>query len=971
MILKIFSYGSTPDKLITKHLNPIIRKLGLTAPIWLPRLDLTSVPQDSILIVFGKDGFNQLKSLIPSFIFKSISSAVGKRIELNGITIMVSHDLEILESDYEYWTEIYWIFASISRYMTTGSYEYSGGTCTLVKTFNTDIEVIKEKHNLSGKRVPVVIDIESMGTIAYNSGVRIISVAITYEDGYGSVRYFTDADMDPYLDDLRWILTSPIIYGIGGNFKFDSQWFATKFGIETKNHEFDIVLAGSVLDETRSNSLKTLAKLETDMGGYEDDFVSKYDMAHMELVPVEDVVRYCGLDTIASLKVAKAILPKLREKNKLYNLYKKIVHPSSLAYEAIERRGVVIDKQRFSQLDVEFSKRLGQINKEALSLMPRRLAFKYKDTFSLKASVVADFLFSRAGLNITPKHMTESGKKASTSKEHLEEYIAVEEARPFITLFNEFVKIQKYLGTYIHGFLEHLRPDNMFHPNYLLFKGESDDSFGGTSTGRSSCKSPAFQCQRGKTLVQCLDGRHTIRSMVEGFEKGRSYIVKAHSGQWRKVIGVYRNGIQPVFEVTTRSGLVTGCTANHPLLLDSGFTRTDRVSVGDLVFTEKDWHGTATKAQPITTEVQQTHSRRESRVGADNCPRHDSIFSDQVRLDGPGGTDRTKTSYDRPPETQEGALEARKAGYVLDLILSVLYVGDEETYDLTVEVDHSFVADGIVVHNTIPKRGDLAKKLRSAYIAPPGHQIVSLDYDQGELRVIACVADEQNMIEIYRNNGDLHKTTGMAVKRIDEAAFQALTDVERSKLRDSGKATNFGVVYDISAEGYCNFARKSYGVILDLEEGQSNIDAFFGKFTRLRPWHDRYRAHARKHGFTESPLGRRKNLPLVNSTIPYVRGRELRRAINNPIQGCLNDLMLYTMARVYQQRPDIWAFGTIHDQGLFYVREETALEDALFIKDIMENLPLEQEFGWSPQVKFTAELKMGYVLSDLKKVKQG
>lgn len=271
---------------------------------------------------------------------------------------------------------------------------------------------------------------------------------------------------------------------------------------------------------------------------------------------------------------------------------------------------------------------------------------------------------------------------------------------------------------------------------------------------------------------------------------------------------------------------------------------------------------------------------------------------------------------------------------------------------------------------TIPKRTRWTKKLRKAYIAPPGYVILQLDFNQGELRITACVADEPTMIQAYLNEMDLHSITAARINGYELEVFNELPEELRDPLRSRGKAGNFGLIYGMGENGFREYAWASYGVKLTAEEAYSSREGFFELYNRLPAWHDEYRNIAHKYAQVVSPLGRVRHLPLINSRDRDVVAQAERQAINAPVQSTLSDMMQLAMTLIDKEygHEDIHMFLMTHDSVALYVPEDDAIEWAKRCKVIMENLPL-NKFGWKPQLPFTADAEYGPNLAELKKLK--
>ena len=271
---------------------------------------------------------------------------------------------------------------------------------------------------------------------------------------------------------------------------------------------------------------------------------------------------------------------------------------------------------------------------------------------------------------------------------------------------------------------------------------------------------------------------------------------------------------------------------------------------------------------------------------------------------------------------------------------------------------------------TLPKHTKWSKRLRACYIAPKGYLILENDYSQGELKVIACLANEEAMIESYRAGLDLHVTTSarfagysyeemMAMKKADTHAFD--------EIRQLGKAGNFGLIYGMGADGFGIYAKSNYGVTLTPEQANAFRDGFFASYPALPRYHKHYKGLAKKHGYVRSPLGRRRNLPLINSGRSDVRSAAERQSINAPVQSTLSDMLLWAISESHKRG---WfetcpAIAAVHDAKYTYIPEDNA---SMYIErelEVMENLPF-HEVGWKPQLRFTADAKVGKNLAELK-----
>jgi len=406
--------------------------------------------------------------------------------------------------------ELQWDIQLACRLHETGELGPEVGTYTLVDSFAPVIEFVKSLYQQykEGIGIPISLDLETIGLDEFRQaedlededggfpGARIVSVSISYLVGKASVFVVPeDGDCGSVVrDQLEWLCSSPKVKMRGASLKFDARWLWEHWGIRILNQKVDTLLLGSLLNENRGNSLNLHAKIYTKMGGYDDEFNAKYDKARMDLVPVKDLVQYAGGDTDACYRVASVMRKELVKDTRLAFFYTQLLQPASDVFTKMEHRGVVIDPQRYDELEKEVGEELKILSASIFGMMPAKIRMKYADDLKLSRPVILkEYLFGPMGMKLQPMMETEKKKEPSTSMEHMDLLASIytdnEELQEFITRMREYNSASKTQSTYIKGFKKHIRSDGRFHPTYYL--GQS--GFGGTVTGRTSAKDPAYQ----------------------------------------------------------------------------------------------------------------------------------------------------------------------------------------------------------------------------------------------------------------------------------------------------------------------------------------------------------------------------------------------------------------------------------------------------------------------------------------------
>jgi len=242
----------------------------------------------------------------------------------------------------------------------------------------------------------------------------------------------------------------------------------------------------------------------------------------------------------------------------------------------------------------------------------------------------------------------------------------------------------------------------------------------------------------------------------------------------------------------------------------------------------------------------------------------------------------------------------------------------------------------------IPIRTERGRLIRKAFIArDENYTLVSADYSQIELRIIAALSGEENMIKAFQNKEDIHRSTAAKVFHVP---LEEVTKEQRS----NAKTVNFGIIYGVSAFGLSNQTS------LSRKESAELIDAYYATYPKLKSYMSNQVDFARKHGYVQTISGRRRYLKDINSANAVVRGAAERNAVNAPIQGSAADIIKIAMINIHKKlTSENWKSKMllqVHDELVFDVHNSELEKIQPMIKHEMENafkmdVPLDVEIG--------------------------
>lgn len=244
----------------------------------------------------------------------------------------------------------------------------------------------------------------------------------------------------------------------------------------------------------------------------------------------------------------------------------------------------------------------------------------------------------------------------------------------------------------------------------------------------------------------------------------------------------------------------------------------------------------------------------------------------------------------------------------------------------------------------------------------------SADFSQAEMRIAAHLSGDKTLIAIFNDNSrDVHTHTAM---KITGLPLEKIT----SELRKRAKAVNFGFLYRMFQKKFRDYAREKFDVKLTMSEATEYRRSYFDEYDGLEPWHNKQIRECQMNGQVRYLDGRLRRLPDIWSEDEASRSEAERQAINSPVQGFVSDMALWSMAigeyGGWGFEPivddDFQWMGQMHDEVIFKVRKRARNRKCRQLKNLMENLPFDQAFGFTLKVPIVAEVKLGQYWGETK-----
>lgn len=259
----------------------------------------------------------------------------------------------------------------------------------------------------------------------------------------------------------------------------------------------------------------------------------------------------------------------------------------------------------------------------------------------------------------------------------------------------------------------------------------------------------------------------------------------------------------------------------------------------------------------------------------------------------------------------------------------------------------------------IPIRTELGREVRKGFIAEKGYTLLAADYSQIELRIVASISKDPNMMHVFETGGDIHRTTAA---RINDVPLDKVT----KQMRSAAKEINFGVIYGMGP------GAMSQRTGLTRAQAKEFIDKYFKVYSNVALYMEGAKQFARDKGYVKTEFGRKRFLPDIKSGVPMVRAAAERMAINMPVQGLQADIVKLAMLEVYRyetgekkkrgvEQGDFRMLLQVHDELVFEVKEDKVDVVAKLVKDTMEMV-------YKLNVPVVADVKVGKNWGEMKEL---
>ena len=752
---------------------------------------------------------------------------------------------------------------------------------------------------------------------------QIICVALSWKPGIGATIKW-DAFSKSQRKRMCNLLLSKKMK-IGHNLKYDISVFLANH-VKVRGPFFDTLLAISLINENiKEKTLEAMTLRYTDLGEYwtpleeekerirKEKKIKKTEVTY-DMIPYKTLQKYAQCDADVTCRLYKTFKKEL-QRQELEEFMQKYSIPTMLMLLEMEFKGILVDRAKLAALIAEYRKRE---TAAANLVLEEKVVAKYEKV-----------RIKRAGAKYA-KHWEEA-KTLKTRFPDVDEYIATRikdkdwKFNPRSTpqlrdiLFKDILKLTptKFspetkepstdeevlteLAAQGIGIAQRIidhRKLSKYISTYLVSTYEKSEYDGRVHASYTQHRAVTGRlCVDKDTLLDTDHGKIKIKDIDLLTHPGIR--VKSHTGKWRKIRNKYYKGLEQMYRVTLETGDSIICTGGHRFLTPTGWVRLENAS---------------------------------------------------------------KDSYVRVLSTRTlGRVEAATKNIENVKICAITPVGIREVWDIEVETDHSYTAQGFINHNSCsdPNMQNIprdAYDFKECFLADPGYTFVKADLAQAEFRCWAHYANDTDMISDIESGLDIHRYTASEI-------FGVTEDEVTKDQRTAAKNCVFGLMYGRGQKAISI----QYGIAV--EEAKAIRELFFSRYPKAANWLSRQKAYVREFKHVKTWMGRIRRLPDIDSENPGIQAEAERQATNSPIQGLASNMndyyMVNTLKRARKQKIKCYPAVTQHDAQIYQVWEphvDRMVKTMLYV--VKNSFP---DF----RCKMVLDFEIGSTLGTLKEVGDG
>lgn len=766
------------------------------------------------------------------------------------------------------------------------------------------------------------VDFETTGNRIYNNDFYPTILGVCFEPGRAGViplGHFDSKFKKSWKTKLQKfgeeVIANENIVKVAWNAKFDMQVFH-KYGIFHKGRLFDGMLAKYVLDEAKPNDLKSMVRrFLPKFGDYEED----YEGCNLpwDQKPLLGLSQYCAIDTDMCLRLFLFFEKKMMDK-KFYHLFRNLIMPASNLLTKVETRGQRLDKEWHGKLMEEYPRRILEAETKVRAL---------KKVKRFEKSLIQQRLDK--AISKIEEEIRESKKVIKTSDDSrkiasAERSIKNREEKIARLMAGEFnTKSEKAI-------IEPINFGSASQMTQLLFtdhKGFRFPVVKYTQKDKRDTDNPSSS-EAVLLELQKTDKTGFIDTLLElrGLKQINNMFVKGFANL------VQDDGrLHPKFHIHgTRTGRLSSCISPDSLL------DTDRglIFIGDLVPSSEGYNTidglsvrTHTgKYQPILKGINKGVEPMYKVTLEDgksiNCTlKHKFI------------TDHGEKTLEEIVNGKYGICILTTEGKSKPIVWEP--IGLKTVCDIEVQEDHTYVANGILNHNSDPNAQQLPRvatdpTIRRCLISSPGRLYLMMDYSQCELRLMAHLSKCKGLLEAFAKGWDPHLSVACKKYGVNyDDIYPIYKDEQHPDYttwkirRKQAKHIVFGCIYHIGAAKLAEeLSDPKTGLVVTPKESQGFLDDFFKDFPEVKKFMDNQMKFIHKHGYIKTLFGRKRRCPEIFGDNQMQIVAAENAAINTPSQSAASDMALFTSILIDEliqkgEFPDLQEVGTVHDSIYF------------------------------------------------------